>query len=812
MDTHRIAQAHTPLGPTLMFRQFTGREEISSPFDWHLELLADKNANIDPDSLLGQDITIELKIQGGGVRFFNGHVTRFAFVGREVAKESDLWRYEARLRPWLWYLTRESDFKIFQNKTVPEILDEVFGKYPFPVEKKLGGGRYRKWEYCVQYQETDFNFVSRLMEHEGIYYFFKHEMDRHTLVLVNDLSKHETCPGYATVPYIPSDRIAIADEEYIESWQVAKEVDSGTFITDDYDWEKPQAKLLRPRMKPYGHPHGDHPIYEWPGGYIDLDDGENYAKLRLEELQAPHESVTGQGNARGLAPGYRFTLKTCPRKDQNREYLILGVNYFIRDNPYHTGGEGPSDWRFALTAQPTTVPFRPPRVSPKPLTNGPQTAVVVGKAGEEIWTDKYGRVKVQFHWDQYGNADENSSCWIRVSHPWAGSNWGGMFMPRIGQEVIVDFIGGDPDYPIITGRVYNADHMPPYELPKYQEYSTIKSHSTKHGSGTDWNELRFVDYKGKEQVFIHANWRMDVRVKWKKYETVKESSHFQMGACYVTTGGVHDWHVGGDLHQRVDGKIDLSAGGNIGIVAESSVGLQATSNVEVNAKNITIEGSVGVTLKCGGNFIKLDPGGVVIQGTMVRINSGGVGTGTGPVEIEDPYDAESADDGTPGYLDKPKTGGWGKRKKRGGPGQHAGKGYASAEAAAVASMQAYNPASVAENREYGGWIKKNPDGTFSPQPAVRGSEAGLDNMPAKGPNDAAWWHTHGAVVPDGHGGDKYDSENFSGNSGDHGYSKANNAPGYVATPSGAIKKYDPAQDGGTGPRDGETVLPDKAPP
>ncbi|MEO8345044.1 MAG: type VI secretion system tip protein TssI/VgrG, partial [Betaproteobacteria bacterium] len=514
MDKNRIAQAHTPLSPTLMFRQFTGREEISRPFDWQLELLAEKNANIEPDALLGKDITIELKTQSGAPRFFNGQVTRFAFVGREVARESEIWRYEARLRPWLWYLTRESDFKIFQNKTVPEILDEVFAKYPYPVEKKLGGGHYRTWEYCVQYQETDFNFVSRLMEHEGIYYYFKHEMGRHTLVLANDLSKHVPCPGYDSVPYIPPDRAAIADEEYIGSWQIAKEVDSGTFITDDFDFKKPRAELLRPRMKPYSHPHGDHPIYEWPGGYVEVADGENYAKLRLEELQAPHESVTGEGNARGLAPGYLFTLKTCPRKDQNREYLILGMQYFVRDNPYHSGGEGHSDWRLLLTAQPTTVPYRPPRVTPKPLTNGPQTAVVVGKQDDEIYTDKYGRVKVQFHWDQYGQADENSSCWIRVSSPWAGNKWGVIFIPRVGQEVIVDFIAGDPDCPIITGRVYNAEHMPPYELDKYKEYSAIKSHSTKHGGETNWNELRFYDYKGKEQVFIHANWRMDVRVKW----------------------------------------------------------------------------------------------------------------------------------------------------------------------------------------------------------------------------------------------------------------------------------------------------------
>jgi type VI secretion system secreted protein VgrG len=804
----RVFTVHTPLGPeALKFKALSGQEQLSRLFEFRLEMVG-VSPDISVDSLLGQNVTVEVETQALGRRYLNGEVTRFALIGRD----GRLYRYEAVVRPWVWYMTRASDCKIFQQMDAPTILSEVFGKYPYVVEKRLSGG-YRTWDYCVQYQETDFNFVSRLMEHEGIYYFFEHELGQLKLVLADSPGAHQPLAEYASIPYIAPDAATFADEEHVQSWIVSKEVNPGGFVTDDFDFRKPRAKLQQWNVHPYGHPNADYRIYDYPGGYTEIPEGEFYTKVRLEELQASHELLQGQSDARGIAPGYLFNLYRCPRADQNREYLIVGADYFWRENPYATAGDEGTRFQFTLNCQDSSVTFRPQRTTPKPLANGPQTAVVVGPKDDEIYTDKYGRVKVQFHWDRYGEANENSSCWIRVSSSWAGNAWGQISLPRIGQEVIVDFINGDPDYPIIIGRVYNADHMPPYELPKYQEYSTIKSRSTKKGGNNDWNELRFVDYKGKEQVFIHAQWRMDVRVKWKMYETILEWRHTGIHKGYALTvgGGQHN-HVGGSYRQRVDDKVEMSAGGDIGIVAESSYALQATSNVEVNAKNITLESSIGLTLKVGSNYIKIDPGGVTIQGTLVRINSGGVATGTGPLLIDDPSDAEAADDGTPGFLDRPKPkGGGAPPKKRGGPGQHAGMGYASAEAAAVAAMQGYNPASVAQNREFGGWIKKNPDGTFTAQPAVRGSEAGLDNMPDKGANDVAWWHTHGAVVPDGHGGDKYDSENFSGADGDKGYSKANNATGYVATPSGAIKSYDPSADHGA-PGEGVTTLPDTAPP
>lgn len=670
-DAYRIAKVHTPLGDKLVFRQISGREEISGLFEYRLEMLAEEDSTIDPKALLGQGIVVEILIQGGGSRYLNCECVRFAYIGTEPAglRNTTLWRYEAVLRPWLWYLTRTTTCKIFQFETVPDIVTQVLGKYPFTVDPRLSKS-YRSWDYCVQYQETDFNFVSRLMEHEGIYYWFEHSMDSCTLVLADDLSVHPTLPGYATIPHIRSDRLAKPDQEYIDYWEMAQEVDSGVYVTDDYYYKTPSANLRVNRYQELPFPYGDSEIYDWPGGYTEPQPwGDQYAQTRIEELQQSKEITTGQSDVRGLAAGYLFTLESCPRRDQNREYLIRAVNTFLRDNAYTTGG-APADWKFVLEAQPTTYPYRPTRLTPKPHISGPQTAVVTGPKDEEIHTDELGRVKVHFRWDRYQEPDENSSCWIRVSSSWAGSNWGQISLPRIGQEVIVDFIDGDPDYPIITGRVYNQEHKPPYELPKYKEYSTIKSHSTKKGGTTNWNELRFYDYKGKEQVFIHANWRMDVRVKWNMYKTVQESYHCQVHKSYYrTVGGTTEIYSKGKLYERAEDEMHVTAGGAVKIVAEKTYQLSSDDSIEVNAKNhIVVESQSEVTLKVGANFIKVDMTGVTIQGMMVKINCGGMALPVAAFDADHPMYAADCDDGTPGYLDRPPTGGggWKRGSSKGG--------------------------------------------------------------------------------------------------------------------------------------------------
>lgn len=502
----RIVDVVTPLGEALWFRQMRGTEALSCLFEFDV-VFHSKQSGLSAKAMLGKDVTLKVETEGGkSIRYFNGICTRFGSAGREGVHLI----YTAKLRPWLWLASRRSDCKIFQFKKVPAIISEVLGKYGFTVSNKLKK-TYREWEYCVQYQETDLNFVMRLMEHEGIYFYFQHSQGNHALVLVDETSCHSPLPGKSTIKYYGLDAAAVVDEEHFNSWQVLEEVNPGEYITDDYDFENPRGDLKTKRKNPLGHSHDAWERYMWPGGYIKVGDGENYAGVRIESLESEHDRTEGNTTVRTMAPGYLFTLERCPRADQNREYLAVAVNYFFRDNSRMSAGSGDGDatWNILVTSQPTSIPYRPQPVTGKPVTHGPQTAVVVGPAGEEIYTDKYGRVKVQFFWDRYGKKDENSSCWIRVSHPWAGEKWGFIHIPRIGQEVIVDFIGGDPDYPMITGRVYNADQMPPYDLPANKTASGIKSRSTKGGSATDFNEIRMEDSKGKEQLYIHAQRNLD---------------------------------------------------------------------------------------------------------------------------------------------------------------------------------------------------------------------------------------------------------------------------------------------------------------
>ncbi len=506
----RLVDIVTPLGDALWFRQMTGTEAISSAFELDV-VMHSKSSGLSAKAVLGKPFTLKVATEKPGVqRFFNGICTRFGSAGRE----GEHLIYTAKLRPWLWLASRRSDCKIFQKTKVPDIITDVLARYGYPLAKKLTKS-YRTWEYCVQYQETDMNFVMRLMEHEGIYFYFEHADGVHTMVLADDMSCHSPMAGKSTIKYFGLDAAAVANEEHINSWLVREEVNSGEYFSDDYDFEHPKADLKIKRANPLGHSHDAYQHYQWPGGYVEHADGDTYAGVRLDTLEAEHERTQGHTNLRTMAPGYRFSLERCPRADQNREYLALAATYYFRNNARMSAGSGAgdADWSITVTSQPTQMPYKPQLLTPKPRTHGPQTALVVGPKGEEIYTDKYGRIKVQFYWDRYGHKDENSSCWIRVATPWAGEKWGMVHIPRIGQEVVVDFIGGDPDYPLITGSVYNADQMPPYALPDNKTASGVKSRSTKGGGATDFNEIRMEDKKGEEQLYVHAQRNLDTVVE-----------------------------------------------------------------------------------------------------------------------------------------------------------------------------------------------------------------------------------------------------------------------------------------------------------
>jgi type VI secretion system secreted protein VgrG len=439
-------------------------------------------------------------------------------------------------------------------------------------------------------------------------------------------------------------------------------VQPGSYALNDYDFKNPDTTLHARTIVERNHANAKFEIYDFPGEYVEFGQGEGYTKKRIQELQAQYEVATADSDVRGICPGCKFTLTDHPREDQNREYLITSANYSIDSGEFYSGGGGGGGCVYSCsftaiaikTAIDPAQPFRSPRITPKPSIPGPQTAMVVGPSGEEIWVDKYGRVKVQFHWDRIGRADENSSCWIRVAQVWAGKNWGAMYIPRIGQEVIVEFLEGDPDQPIITGRVYNGVAMPPYGLPGEQTKSTLKSNSSKGGEG--FNEIRFEDKKGKEQIFIHAQQDADTRIKNDCKEYIGNERHLivKKNQLELVEGDKH-LTIQGNQNEKIDGTISIEAGSDIQEKAGGNYGFEAGSDIHIKGgMNVVIEAGMKLSLKAGSNFIDISPSGVAISGTpTVMINSGGsAGSGAGCTP-DAPKEPTEADTGEPGGTSEP---------------------------------------------------------------------------------------------------------------------------------------------------------------
>jgi type VI secretion system secreted protein VgrG len=585
----------TPLGAdTLLFHGLHAREELGRVSEFQVDLLSQKG-DIALDDILGKNVNIRVMTAKNQTRYFNGYVTRFAQRG----KLGRYHRYLAVVRPWLWFLSRTADCRIFQNKTVPDILKAVFGDHgaaEFALELSQ---TYEPWTYCVQYRETDFNFVSRLMEHEGIYYYVRHTDGHNTLVLVDSGSAHSPCPTAETVPFLAPERMVRPDVEHISRWEFGREVQPGVFVHDDYDLERPSVELKTNKSSPRGYSPSDYEIYDYPGCYVKKPEGTRYAEVRLDEYGAQFEVGQASTNHRAITVGYLFTLDGFPRTDQNREYLIASTTYDFEFSAYEglpkaSGAES----RCTLTAIPSAQQYRPRRSTPKPFVQGPQTAVVVGPSGDEIHTDKYGRVKVQFHWDRYGKRDENSSCWMRVSHPWAGKGWGAVSIPRIGQEVIVDFLEGDPDQPIVTGRVYNAECMPPYGLPAGAVVSGIKS-DTHKGSG--YNELSMDDTPGKEKVTIHAQYDMNTTVEHDQTTTVHNNRTDQIDVDdSETVGNNQTCTVGVDQTITVGSNQSITVGANRSVTVGSNetIAIGAAQSVEIGASQ-TLAVGAGQTISVG---------------------------------------------------------------------------------------------------------------------------------------------------------------------------------------------------------------------
>ena len=656
----------TPLGDdALLLDSFHGYERVSTPFRFIVTLLS-PDPNLDMQALLTKPAVLSINLSDDLERHIHGHIIRIKLL--EEGKDG-MSAYEAEVVPWLWFLNYFSDCRIFQNKTAPEIVEQVFRDRGFSDYRFNLHGSFPRREYVVQYRETDFNFVSRLLEDEGIFYLFEQTEQKHMLVLADHNCSFSACPNKRHARYLatlgslqPEDTVITLETEY--------RMHIGTTSLADYDFEKPNSHLFATLAGPQ---KGEE--YDYPGHYATREDGDRYVRIRVEEKEVALTTVRGTSNCLGFECGYRFTLSDYLRDSANGDYVLTALEHHARNSSYQAGQEDPFEYTNRFEAIPQSVQFRPTRQACKPAIQGTQTAVVVGKPGEEIWTDKYGRVKVQFFWDRQGKHDDGSSCWIRVAQGWAGKHWGSIFTPRVGQEVLVSFLEGDPDRPIITGSVYNAEQMVPYALPDEQTKSTLKSMSSKGGGG--FNEIRFEDKKDGEQIFIHGQKDLDIRIKHDRKEWIGQDRHLIITRdkmekinrdSHIEAARDEIHKIGRDHHMEVAGKAALKIGGSSSVAITGDVieeykanhSSQVTQNLYLKAMQVVIEATTGITFKVGGNFITIDMSGIAIKGLpMVQINSGGAalsGSAGSIVSPLVPTAAQEADKADPGASVQARSG------------------------------------------------------------------------------------------------------------------------------------------------------------
>ena len=603
----------------LLFWKLSGREAMSESFALTLTLLG-TDARIDRSRLLGQPVTVTIPTQNLLTpRYINGKVTRVAVSAVELTGTRYA-VYQLTVEPDLWPMKRDRNLRIFQGQTVPQIVKTLLGEHQVNLEDKLTGS-YRVWDYCVQYQESSLDFISRLMELEGIAYHFSHEADKHTLVLTDAATQHQPFSGYEVIPYHQTPSGGSTDEEGISQWALEDSVTPGIYSLDDYGFRKPNAWLFQAQQNPASPKPGSINVYDWPGRFVETGHAEFYARIRQERWQVEHQQIQATATAAGIAPGHIFTLTNAPFFSDNGEYLVTAAGYHFEENRY-ASGEGETIHRTDFTVIPASVSYRPAQSTAWPRTYGPQTAKVVGPQGESIWTDKYGRVKVKFHWDRLAKGDDTSSCWVRVSSAWAGQGYGGVQIPRVGDEVVVDFINGDPDRPIITGRVYNEASMPPWALPAAATQMGFMSR-TKDGSVDNANALRFEDKAGAEQVWIQAERNMDTSVK-------NDETHSVGGARshYVKKNELH--RVEANQIQAVKGGTEILTGkGKLDAAVEQYVIASGTklrlvsgeSAIELNAN-----GKINLIGKEFNFFVEGD--GYITTGGKLHLNTSGTKPGT----------------------------------------------------------------------------------------------------------------------------------------------------------------------------------------
>jgi type VI secretion system secreted protein VgrG len=744
-QANRLLQVTTPLGEDkLVVTGFRGTEQISHLFSFELDLIADNSTTIDFSQLVGKEMTLAVATPGehGSTewRYINGICPSFS----EGDRNQQFTSYFAEVVPKVWLLTRLARSRIFQQKSVPDILKQVFQGFDCDFQLR---GKYEPREYCVQYRETDFNFASRLMEDEGIYYFFEHSKTAHKMIIADTPQSHTDVPGLTTVRYEMIEG-GPRTGDHVYQWRKTQAVRAAKCTLWDYSFQQPTQNLeakenildsiqvgtVTHNLKDQANAPLE--IYDFPGGYAErfdgvspsggdqparlqkiFEDNKRTVKLRMEAEALPALTIHGTSNCSNFISGHKFKLDR--HFDAEDEYALVSVNHDASlGDPYRSGqGDAGLTYSNSFTCIPIKLPYRPPRETTVPFIAGVQSALVTGPAGKEIFIDKYGRVKVQFRWDREGKNDENSSCWIRVAQSFAGKRWGASFWPRLGQEVLVAFVEGDPDQPVIVGSVYNAEQMPPYEgdgldskHKRDPNVSGMKSNTTLGGVG--FNEIRFDDTKDKEQIFLHAERNLDIRTKndslartygnrhqiigyekdgkkgGDQREMIYQDKHIKVhrnqiehigDSMQLLVGGVdsgqgnQDIVIKGTKKESVDKDYSLKVTGgrkeNIGGGQSLTVGGDQQEKVgqkhavdagqEIHLKagmKVIIEAGMQLSLKGPGGFVDIGPAGVTIQGSMVLINSGGSagsGSGSSPASPDAPTEAKPTE---PTVADDSKSG------------------------------------------------------------------------------------------------------------------------------------------------------------
>jgi type VI secretion system secreted protein VgrG len=648
LQDERVAALKTPLGKNkLALSRFEGQEGLSELFEYRVDALS-RDPDVDFNELLGRTCTVSVALYKEPRRYFDGLVVEAQTMGMV----HDLYSYRFILRPTLWLLSRTTNCRIWHDKGAIDIVKEVLSDRG--VDYRSATTRsFRTREYCVQYRETDLAFVCRLMEEEGVYYFFEHKDSKHTMVLADSPSSHQPISGHDTLRFTTATAMGHVHEEALTEWTAERRFRSGKFELRDYNFKTPNNKLIGPAKASATYDKSDMEIYDYPGKYDQESEGKSYAEVRRDAEQAWDYRRYGAGEAASLCPGGLVTLKEHPKGSENQRYLILRATHDFSAQLYRSslkGDDGEQRYRGSYEFAPADRVFRAPLVTPKPLVHGPQTAKVVqrpGGAGEEIDVDEHGRIRVRFHWDR----DDKRSCWVRVAQLWSGPKWGGQFIPRVDMEVVVEFLEGDPDRPLVVGCVYNADNKYPWSLPDNKTQSGIKSDSSKGHNG--YNQIRFEDKKMSEQIEVHAEKDLDSTIL--HAETRKIGERFEKGPgspSRETTLVIGDDKLTVQAGNRetmisMDDKLTvmmnktstvlmnhsttvaLNQSETIGVSDSTTVGATQSTTVGA-ARSATVGGADSHT---AGGAVSITAGGAIATtaGAAMSITAGGAVTITAPV-------------------------------------------------------------------------------------------------------------------------------------------------------------------------------------